>query len=70
MKEIHPLVPVHIGKWKLESLHLHNPYSGVTSNQSEGFNTVMKEFQTWKEAPVDSLILALYLLQSYYSNEI
>ena len=70
MKEIHPLVPVHIGRLKLESLHLYNPYSGVTNNQLEGFNTVMKEFQAWKEAPVDSFVLALYQLQSYYSNEI
>ena len=69
-KEIHPVVPAHIGRWKLESLHLYNPYSGVTNNQSKGFNTVMKEFQAWKEAPVDSFILALYQLQSYYSNEI
>ena len=69
-KEIHPLVPDHIGRWKLESLQLYNSYSGVTNNQSEGFNTVMKQFQAWKEAPVDCFILALYQLQSYYSNEI
>ena len=35
-KEIHPLVPDHIGRWKLESLQLYNSYSGVTNNQSEG----------------------------------
>ena len=69
-REIHPFVPDHIGRWKLESLQLYNPYSGVTNNQSEGFNTVMKEFQAWKEAPADSFVLALYQLQSYYSNEI
>ena len=68
-KELHPLklVTVHVGRWKLESLYLYNPYSGITNNQSEGFNTVMKEFQAWKEAPVDSFVLALILL---YSNEI
>lgn len=54
----------------MESFHLYNPYSGVTNNQSEGFNTGMKEFQGWKEAPVDTFILAPYQLQSYYSNEI
>ena len=69
-KEIHPHVSEHIGRWKLESLHLYNPYTGVTNNQSQGFNTVMKGFQGWKEVPVDSFVLALYQLQSYYFNEI
>lgn len=41
-KEIHPLVPSHIGRWKLESLHLYNPYTGVTNNQSEGFSGVAR----------------------------
>ena len=30
----------------------------------------MKGFQGWKEAPVDSFVLALCQLQFYYSNEI
>ena len=70
-KKFTPLFLItYVGRWKLESLQLCNPYTGVTNNQSEGFNRVMKEFQGWKEAPVDSFILALYQLQSYYFNEI
>ena len=42
----------------------------MTNNQSESFNKVIKEFQSWKEAPLDSFVLAMYKLQVYYSNEI
>ncbi len=70
MKNIHPDVPTTLGRWVLEALEIYNPYSGVTNNQSEGFNRVMKDLQGWKEAPLDSVVLALYLLQAYYSNEI
>ena len=47
-----------------------NPYSGVANNQAEGFNRVIKDFQSWKEAPLDSFVLALFQLQAYYGNEI
>ena len=30
----------------------------------------MKDFQLWKEAPLDTLVLALYQLQVYYANEV
>lgn len=69
MKEIHPGTS-QIGRWVLQPLNLYNPYSGVTNNQSESFNKVIKEFQSWKEAPLDSFILAMYQVQVYYSNEI
>jgi len=42
----------------------------VTNNQAEGFNRVMKDFQQWKEAPLDSFVLALYQLQAFYYNKI
>ena len=51
--EIHPDVPSSIGRWVLEELHIYNPYSRVTNNQSEGLNRVIKDLQGWKEAPVD-----------------
>ena len=54
----------------LEKLLVYNPYSGVTNNQSEGLNRVMKELQGWKEAPIDCMLLALYHLQAFYLNEI
>ena len=70
MAEIHPDVITAIGRWVLEPLGLYNSYSGITTNQSEGFNTVMKRLQKWKEAPLDSVILSLYQLPVYYYNEI
>ena len=30
----------------------------------------MKDFQSWKQAPLDTLVLALYQLQVYYANEV
>ena len=70
MKEIHPDVTTCIARWLLEPLRVYNWYSGVTTNQSEGFNTVLKRLQQWKEAPVDSILFCLYQLQNYYCNEI
>ena len=70
MKEIDASVPNEVGRWVLEPLSIYNPYSGVTNNQSEGLNRMMKDFQSWKEAPLDTLVLALYQLQVYYANEV
>ena len=70
MKNIHPDVPNHIGRWVLEDLQVYNPYSGVTNNQSEFLNRVFKDIQEWKEAPIDCTLLAIYQLQAFYSNEI
>ena len=60
LKEIHPIVPQFIGRWILEKHNIYNPYSGVTTNQSESLNKVIKDFQSWKEAPLDCLVLVLY----------
>lgn len=49
---------------------MYNPYSGVTSNQSESFNALLKRLQSWREVPVDNIVLSLYYLQAYYSNEV
>jgi len=43
---------------------------GVTQNMSEGFNTVMRRIQEWKEAPIDVCMLTLYQLQCFYGNNI
>lgn len=58
-----------VGRWHLEELAVYNPISGITTNQSEGFNTLLKHLQEWKEIPVDMAVLSLYHLQAYYSNE-
>jgi hypothetical protein len=39
----------------------------VTTNQSEGFNTLLHSLQDWKEVPLDVVILSL---QMYFHNEI
>ena len=70
LRQIHVDVPKSVGRWVLEKLRVYNPYSGVTNNQSEGLNRVMKELQRWKEAPIDCMLLALYHLQAFYLNEI
>lgn len=54
----------------MEKLGIYNPYSGITTNQSEGFNAVLKHLQHWKEAPIDAIILSLYHLQNFYYNEL
>ena len=59
-----------IGRWILENVKIYNPLSGITTNQSEGFNTVLKQYQRWKEVPIDTLVHSLYRLQQYYYNEI
>jgi hypothetical protein len=42
----------------------------VTNNVSESLNAVIKKFQEWKEAPVDSMIIAMHRLQTFYLTEI
>ena len=58
-----------LGRWILEKYGVYNPLSGVTTNQAEGFNTVLKRLQNWKEIPVDAAVLAFYHLQAFYVNE-
>lgn len=70
MTNIDPDIPHSIGRWVLEKHNIYNPYSGITNNQSESLNRVIKDLQSWKEAPLDCLVLALYRLQAFYSNEI
>ena len=59
-----------MGRWILEKLQVYSPYSGVTSNQSESFNVVLKRLQSWREVPVDVIVLSLFHLHAYYNNEI
>ena len=59
-----------IAHWAIEKYHVYNPYSGITTNQAESLNTVLKNLQEWQESPPDCMILALNYLQSYYRMEI
>ena len=69
MSHIHPDIES-IARWGIEPCGVYNPFSGVTNNQAEGFNHVLKSLQEWKEAPVDCLALSLHYLQGYYLHEI
>ena len=58
------------GRWVLEPLKVYHPHSGVTTNQSESFNSTLKRLQRWREVPVDTIVLTLYHLQAFFNNEI
>lgn len=57
------------GRWILEKMGIYNPFTGITNNQSESFNSMLKRLQSWHEVPVDVIILSLYHLQAFYYNE-
>ena len=59
-----------IARWALEEVGLYNPYSGITNNQAEGLNHVLKALNDWREMSIDCLMLSLYYLQRYYLSEI
>ena len=63
-------VNVALGRWVLECMDVHHPFTGVTTNQCESFNATLKRLQKWCEAPVDTIDLTLYHLQAYFCNEI
>ena len=66
---IHPDI-TSTARWAIEPYGVYDPYSGVTNNQAEGLNYVLKQLQEWKEVPVDCMILALHYLKGYYRVEI
>ena len=56
------------GRWKVKNLL--EFLTTVTTNQSEGFNSLIKGLQGWKEVPIDVILLSFRMLQRYYLNEI
>ena len=68
-RNIHPDIAT-IARWSIQRLGVYHPFNGVTNNQAEGINFVLKQLQDWKEAPVDCMILALHYLHGYYMSEI
>lgn len=58
-----------LGRWVLERFNVYYPFSGLTNNQSESFNATIKCLQRWKEVPVDTIVLALHHIQSFFDNE-
>lgn len=59
-----------IARWAIEPYGIYHPFSGITNNQSESLNFVVKQLQEWHESPLDCMLLSLYHLQSYYMMEI
>ena len=48
----------------MEEHDIYNPYSGVTTNISEGFNNIIKWVNSHKKLPVDNMVLSLFYLQN------
>ena len=47
MKNVDGVIRAKMGRWNIEQYRAFDPYSGIPTNQSEGFNTVMKVMLTW-----------------------
>ena len=56
--------------WSIANSCRLDPKNGITTNQSEGFNFLLKDFQSWKEVPLDSLLMSLKLIQGFYLEEV
>ena len=67
---VKPDILTYSGKWLIQPYNIFDPYSGITTNMSEGMNTVIKRLLDWTEVPVDSAALAFHFLQNYYFIEI
>ena len=44
--------------------------SGITTNQTEGFNFLLKSLHGWYKIPVDNIMCAFHMFQRYYLKEI
>ena len=53
-------------KWAIDKITRFDPYSGITQNQSESMNKLLKSLNKWKEAPADVAILSFLRLHQYY----
>ena len=49
---------------------VHRPYVGITNNVSESYNRVLKDFQNWKERPLDTVVEGFAHLQQYHIKEV
>ena len=55
--------------WSIDGKCSYDEENGITTNQSEVFNFSLKDFQNWKEVPLDSLLMSLKLVQGFYLEE-
>jgi hypothetical protein len=58
------------GKWAVSKLISLEAGRNVATNQSEGFNSLLKSLQGWVEVPLDVIVLSLHMLQRFYLTEI
>jgi len=49
---------------------VHRPYVGITNNVSESYNRVLKDFQNWKERPLDTVVEGFVHLQQFHIKEV
>ena len=49
---------------------MHKPYVGDTNNILESYNRVLKDFQNWKERPLDTVVEGFVHLQQYHIKEV
>ncbi|RNA44067.1 hypothetical protein BpHYR1_014825 [Brachionus plicatilis] len=49
---------------------LFNNFTGLTTNQSEGLNNLLKMINKRNEVPLDVIVLSVHQLSIYYSNEV
>ena len=43
--------------------------NGLTTNQSKGFNFLLKDVQNWKEVSIDCLLMSVKLVQGFNEEE-
>ena len=55
--------------WSIRGKCPYDEVNGLTTNQSEGFNFLLKDFQNWKEVPIDGLLMSLKLIQGFREEE-
>ena len=55
--------------WSINNKCAFDENNGITTNQSEGFNFLLKDFQNWKEVPLDCLMMSSKLIQGFYFEE-
>ena len=58
------------GLWEIRKLFSFDVISGITTNQAEGFNFLLKSLQGWHVVPVDVIVYAFHMLQRFYLKEI
>ena len=61
-----------LAAWSVRPIakRLFNHFTGITTNQSEGLNNLLKLINNRTELPLDIIALSLQQLSIYYSNEI